>query len=184
MTRRRPPAGEDGRTPPAPTMAEQALAEYKQLKTEQAGRIGTRDNLIYVTLVAIAGTLTITVTAHDAGYLLLVPPVATLLGWTYLMNDQKISAIGRCLREHPALTGMRWEREHTADGRHRSRKLIQLAADLGTFCGSAAAALAVAWTRPEAPALYAVSAAEAIITGALACQFALYAGLFRRNQNQ
>lgn len=51
-----------------------ALAEYRQIKSEQAARIGFRDSLVYVTLVAIAGTLTITHSAHSRGYLLLVPP--------------------------------------------------------------------------------------------------------------
>ena len=33
---------------------ELVLAEYKQIKSEQVARINTRDNLVYVTLVAIA----------------------------------------------------------------------------------------------------------------------------------
>ena len=77
------------------------LAEYQQIKTEQVARIGFRDNLMYVTLVAIAGTLTITHSADSRGYLLLVPAVAFALGWTYLANDNMISAIGRYVREHP-----------------------------------------------------------------------------------
>jgi hypothetical protein len=157
---------------------EAALAEYTAIKAEQVARIGTRDNLIYVTLVAIAGTLTITHAAGSRAYLLLVPAVTCLLGWTYLCNDTMISAIGRYLREHPELS-MGWESDHPADRRRASRKLIQLAVDLATFCGSGAVALAGFWLAPgPQPALLtAVSAAEAVAVGVLAWQFAAYAGI-------
>lgn len=156
---------------------EAALAEYTAIKAEQVARISTRDNLIYVTLVAIAGTLTITHAASSRGYLLLVPAVTGLLGWTYLCNDHMISAIGRYFREHPALS-MGWEADHPADRRRASRKLIQLAVDLATFCGSAAAALVTFWLAPgPQPALLAASAAEALATGVLAWQFTAYADI-------
>lgn len=160
---------------------ELALAEYQQIKTEQVARIGFRDNLMYVTLVAIAGTLTITHSAHSRGYLLLVPAVSFVLGWTYLANDHMITAIGRYVREHPALPGMRWETEHPADRRRASRKTIQLAVDLATFCGSGVAALAAFWLAPDPqpPFLVLASAAEAIATGVLAWQFIAYADVPR-----
>lgn len=156
---------------------ELALAEYKQIKAEQVARINTRDNLMYVTLVAIAGALTIS--ARSRGYLLLVPAVAFVLGWTYLANDHMISAIGRYVREHPALPGMRWETDHPADRRRRSRKRIQLAVDLGTFCGSGLAALVAFWLAPapQSPLLVAASAIEAVAVGVLAWQFAAYASI-------
>lgn len=156
-----------------------ALAEYKQIKNEQAARISTRDNLIYVTLVAIAGALTIAHSAHSPGYLLLVPPVASTLGWTYLCNDHMITAIGRYVRQHPALTAMRWESDHPADRRRAVRKTIQLAVDLATFCGSALAALTTFWLAPAShpPLLTAASVIEAAATGALACQFTAYADI-------
>jgi hypothetical protein len=158
---------------------ELALAEYKQIKTEQVTRIGFRDNLMYVTLVAIAGTLTIAHSAHGHGYLLLVPAVAFVLGWTYLTNDHMITAIGRYVREHPGLPGMRWETDHPADKRRSSRKTIQLAVDLVTFCGSGLAALTVFWLAPAAhsPLLVAASAIEAMATGLLAWQFIAYADI-------
>jgi hypothetical protein len=152
-----------------------ALAEYKQIKSEQVARIGFRDNLMYVTLVAIAGALTIS--AHGRGYLLLVPVVTFVLGWTYLANDHMISAIGQYFREHPALPGMRWETDHPADKRRRTRKRIQLAVDLVTFCGSAVAALTAFWLAPvpQSPLLVLASAAEAIATSVLVWQFIAYA---------
>jgi hypothetical protein len=156
-----------------------ALAEYQQVKAEQVARIGFRDNLMYVTLVAIAGTLTITHSAHSRGYLLLVPAVTFVLGWTYLANDHMITAIGRYVREHPALPGMGWETQHPADRRRCSRKRIQLAVDLATFCGSGLAALAAFWLAPapQPPLLVLASAVEAIAMGVLAWQFAAYADI-------
>ena len=156
---------------------ELVLAEYKQIKTEQVARINTRDNLVYVTLVAIAGALTITHSAHSRSYLLLVPVVTWVLGWTYLANDHMITAIGRYVREHPGLPGMRWETDHPADKRRASRKTIQLAVDLVTFCGSAAAALTAFWLAPapQSPLLVLASAAEVAATGVLAWQFIAYA---------
>jgi hypothetical protein len=158
---------------------ESALTEYQQIKTEQVARINTRDNLIYVTLVAIAAVLTITHSAHSRGYLLLVPAVAFVLGWTYLANDAMITAIGRWVRENPALPGMSWETNHPSDKRRASRKTIQLAVDLTTFCGSALAALIGFWLAPDpqAPFLVLASAIEAITTGVLAYQFVSYAQL-------
>ena len=149
-----------------------ALAEYQQIKTEQVARIGFRDNLLYVTLVAIGGVLTVTHSAHSRGYLLLIPVVTFVLGWTYYANDHMITAIGRYFREHPALSGaMGWETGHPADRRRATRKRVQAGVDLVTFCGSAAAALAAFWAVPEPTVLLAASAAEAITTGLLAWQF-------------
>jgi hypothetical protein len=165
-------------SPVADAKPELALAEYQAVKAEQVARIGFRDNLIYVTLVAVAGTLTI---AHSAsrGYLLLVPAVTLTLGWTYLCNDHMITAIGRYVREHPALPAMRWETEHPADKRRASRKVIQLAVDLTVFCGSGTVALTAFWLAPasQSPLLVLASAAEAVATGILAWQFAAYSGI-------
>jgi hypothetical protein len=162
-----------------PAHGEIALTEYKQIKSEQVARIGFRDNLIYVTLVAIAGTLTITHSAHDRGYLLLVPAVTFILGWTYLVNDHMITAIGRYFREHPALPGLDWETDHPADRRRASRKAIQLAVDLATFCGPGMVALAAFWLAPapQSPLLAAASAAEALAAAVLVSQFVAYAEL-------
>src|SRR4051794_8583695 len=74
--------------------------EYGELKAEQRQRIATRDNLIYVTLVSLAGVIA-AATGSDLGLsaLLLVAPVTTTLGWTFLSNDQKISQIGAYIRD-------------------------------------------------------------------------------------
>jgi hypothetical protein len=150
-----------------------ALAEYKALKAEQTARISTRDNLIYAVIIAIAGTLTVTHAAHSRTYLLIIPAVTTVLGWTYLRNDAMITAIGTYIREHPALP-MGWEHDHRGDTRRTSRTLIQLTVDLAAFCGSALTALTAFWLTPQHAPLIAASALEALAAGVLAWQFTAY----------
>lgn len=155
---------------------EMVLAEYAQLKTEQVARIGFRDNLIYATLVAIAGTLTITHSSSNHAFLLLVAPAAFVLGWTYLANDNMITAIGRYVREHQSLA-MGWETDHPADRRRTSRKTIQLCVDLTTFCGSGLAALIAFWMAPDSHSgvLVFASVIELIAVLVLAQQLITYA---------
>jgi hypothetical protein len=75
------------------------LQEYEKLKSEQTQRIGFRDNLIYVTLGVFGTVITFAVSSKANYYaLLIVPWVCLILGWTYLVNDEKISAIGKYIR--------------------------------------------------------------------------------------
>lgn len=127
--------------------------EYERLKEEQAQRISTRDNLIYATLVSIAAVAVGTLQTEAIDLLLLLTPGCTILGWTYLVNDEKISAIGRYIRldlarrlaevieTHPPVFG--WETFHRSDDRRRSRKRWQLVIDLMTFCAPGVIAIFV-----------------------------------------
>ncbi|PWK65224.1 hypothetical protein BCL76_113211 [Streptomyces sp. CG 926] len=164
------------------------LLEYERLKDEQRARIGFRDNLLYATLASVAGILVLHVQSKTPGTLLLLPPVTVLLGWTYLVNDEKISAIGRYVRTRiaPHFTTesengqevFGWEAAHRDDPRRRSRKRLQLAVDLLCFCGPPIGAVAVYWSAGHtAPALVAVSVAEVLATVLLAWQIVAYADL-------
>jgi hypothetical protein len=132
-------------------VADVDLLEYEQLKAEQLGRIGVRDNLVYATLAACGGVAVLAFGGGSARApaLLLLPPVCLVLGWTYLVNDQKVSAIGGYLRQvlGPRLGAGRavlgWETEHRADPGRRRRKRTQVGVDLVLFCGSGAGALGV-----------------------------------------
>jgi hypothetical protein len=125
--------------------------EYERLKEEQAQRIGTRDNLMYATLVSIAGVILAFYQSRNPDLLLLLPPGCVVLGWTYLVNDEKISAIGRYIRTDlgPRLATLLdsaqpvygWESAHRSDRRRRVRKVTQLFIDLMTFCLPGAAAI-------------------------------------------
>lgn len=118
------------------------IVEYEQVKEEQQARIGFRDNLLYATLASMAAIVTFSLQGGGrTELLLLLPPASVLLGWTYLVNDEKISAIGRYIRQDlgPRLAGLvpdpprifGWETAHRDDHRRISRKRLQLAATTG-----------------------------------------------------
>jgi hypothetical protein len=123
--------------------------------------------------------------------LLALPPVCVVLGWTYLVNDEKISAIGDHVRNElgprlAAATGspdtaevvFRWETAHRTDTRRRSRKLIQCAVDQGAFCAVPMAALVVYWAHGGGgELLIGLSVIEALAIAGLAVQILLYAGM-------
>lgn len=156
------------------------LTEYEQLKEEQRSRISTRDNLIYAVLIASAAVASATV-ANGSVYLLLLPPGAVLLGWAYLMNDVKVSQLGRYLQAElgPAVAALipdegvvfGWERR--TDPRRNRRKRLQLGADLLAFCLLPVAALIAYWAAgPLSVPLVAVSVLELAGVGLLAVEIA------------
>ncbi|MCH6163242.1 hypothetical protein [Streptomyces marispadix] len=171
------------------------VAEYEQIKSEQRSRIGFRDNLLYATLASMGAVIAAVVRRDgQTELLLLLPPVSVLLGWTYLVNDEKISAIGRYIREELAprllvLTDERgegderlqpfgWEVAHRGDARRAPRKYLQLGVDLLTFCVAPVAAVVVFWAaEPRSMALIAVSLAELAAVAVLAVQITVYADL-------
>lgn len=135
------------------------LIEYEKLKDEQIQRIGFRDNLIYATLVALGGVLSFALSDTANLEVLLVLPVAcVILGWTYLVNDEKISLLGDYIRTElsDALHGVaqsptdhlfRWEFVHRNSSRRRWHKAIQLLIDELTFTGSGLVGLFIYWQR-------------------------------------
>ncbi|GAA3977750.1 hypothetical protein [Streptomyces plumbiresistens] len=164
------------------------LAEYQSVKDEQKARIGFRDNLLYVTLAVVAAVIAATAQAKQASMLLALPPVCVVLGWTYLVNDEKISAIGAYVRENlgPRLASLAqpgggfeafgWETAHRGDTRRRSRKVLQTVVDLTAFCAVPLAALAVFWVDGGGGGLLvALSVLEALAVGGLAWQVVWYA---------
>ncbi|WP_127500690.1 hypothetical protein [Actinoplanes solisilvae] len=165
------------------TVARLLLAEYERLKDEQKTRIGFRDNLIYVTLASMAAVITASLAAKGhANLLLLLPPVSTVLGWTYLVNDEKVSAIGRYIRERvapeldPTGKAFGWETAHRSDSRRRPRKVIQMIVDLGTFCLPAVAAIVVYWVNgPYDWPFMVVSFVELAVVLGLAIEVVRYA---------
>lgn len=170
------------------TVGQLLLAEYQAVKDEQKTRIGFRDNLLYVTLTIVAAVIAATAQAEQSAMLLALPPVCVVLGWTYLVNDEKISAIGRHIREDlgPRLTQLAqaeraftWETAHRSDPRRRSRKAIQGGIDLLAFCVVPLAALVVYWAAGQTnPGLLALSVVEALTVSGLAAQVVLYARPF------
>jgi len=143
------------------------LQEYRKLKEEQGQRIGFRDNLLYVTLALFGTVLAFALEDKANPYALLVLPwVSLVLGWTYLVNDQKISAIGQYIRdtlvekvsnlacragadisEIESIFG--WEIVHRSDKHRKRRKIEQLIVDEITFVLSGIVALVAFWNLPS-----------------------------------
>lgn len=133
------------------------MAEFEKLKEEQIHRIGFRDNLIYATLIAI--TAVVSIFADDTAripVLLVLPLVCITLGWTYLVNDGKISAMGRYIRttlsdkiqkliqgSEPILFG--WEIANRSDRRRSGRKLLQFFIDEFVFVLPGLIAILIFW---------------------------------------
>ena len=170
------------------TVGQLLLAEYESVKSEQRARIGFRDNLLYVTLAVVAAVIAAAAQAERPSMLLALPPVCLVLGWTYLVNDEKISAIGLYVRDDlgPKLAELAahtsgfatfgWEAYHRSDTRRRSRKRIQTVIDLTAFCAVPLAALVVFWATGDAGGLLiALSVLEALAVAGLAAQVVWYA---------
>ncbi|MBB6347258.1 hypothetical protein ACWGH8_37970 [Nonomuraea muscovyensis] len=165
------------------------LSEYDALKAEERQRIGARGQLLYATLTAVAGISTVTTTVGQLELLLLLPLAATVLGWAYVTNDHKITAIGRYVRGRlgPRLVGLvddgssdidmfRWEKYHREDPLRPSRKRLQLAVDLAAFCAPSLTALTLLWLLgPHAPTVLIGSAAALAAVLVLATQIIRYA---------
>ena len=140
-------------------MLEIYLQEYDKLKNEQIQRVGFRDNLLYVTLALFGTVLAFALGDKANPYgLVVLPWVSLVLGWTYLVNDQKITAIGKYIRytlveKIGELTGeadkgvgavesiLGWEIVHRNDQRRQRRKIEQLMIDEITFVLSGVVAL-------------------------------------------
>lgn len=120
--------------------------EFEKLKDEQNKRIEFRDHMIYITLGVIGGVFSFILEKPEyITALLVLPFVNIILGWTYLMNDKKISEIGDYIREvlipkielslrddnlniYPS-----WEEYHKMLPDRRKTKIFQLVLDLLLF---------------------------------------------------
>ena len=171
------------------------LQEYSKLKDEQIKRIGFRDNLLYVTIGLFGAVLSFAFANQTQPYaiyaLLVLPWVCLILGWTYLVNDEKISAIGRYIRwklvkkisEHIGNTNIEslfgWEIEHKSDRRRRRRKIEQLIVDEITFVFSGIAGVLAFWFLVSQPhwAIQILCWLEIILLAILGLEIFVYADL-------
>jgi hypothetical protein len=168
------------------------LHEYDKLKEEQAHRIGFRDNILYVTLGVFGAILSFALSGKTNYYALLVIPwVCLILGWTYLVNDEKISAIGKYIRYNlvnkmQELTGntdiesiFGWEIAHRSDKRRLRRKIEQLVVDEITFVLSGIVALLAFWFLVSQPplAVNIFGVVELVLLIILAVEIVIYADL-------
>jgi hypothetical protein len=176
------------------------LQEYTSLKSEQGSRIRFRDNLLYTTIGAVGAIASVALGGFSSGSgpirhaFLLVPWVTAILGWTYLVNDEKITAVRRYIDTKLApriekLMGdgskdfaFGWEHFHRNDTHRKERKSLQLAIDLWTFVISGMGAVGAFLIRalqnpPSGNLLYfdmMAAAADTLILLVLASQFIGY----------
>ncbi len=168
------------------------LAEYNCLKSEQAQRIGFRDNLLYVTLGVFGAVVSFAVSNPSHYYALLVIPwVCLILGWTYVVNDEKISAIGKYIRyklvekvkEYAGNTDLEklfgWEIVHRSDPHRKRRKIEQLIVDEITFVCSGIIALCAFWllVHQSPLGITILSGLELLLLIALGIEIVIYADL-------
>ena len=170
--------------------------EYDKLKSEQAQRIGFRDNLLYVTLGLFGTVISFAISSTANRYALLVVPwICLILGWTYVVNDEKISAIGKYIRyklirnikQHVSFADLEalfgWEFIHREDTHRLRRKIQQLLIDEITFVFSGIAALSTFWTLVPSPHLgiIVLSAIEFLLLILLGIEIFIYADLKKDN---
>jgi len=171
------------------TLLDIYMMEYQKLKDEQVARIGFRDNLIYATLVAIGAILSFALADVANARALLILPLATfVLGWTYLVNDEKISALARYIRTDltnrmrllsPELqtTILNWERNSAQDKRRLRRKILQFVINESLFVGAGVAAMLAYFSSGAAvsPLALWVATLESIFLIVLAIEIVVYA---------
>jgi hypothetical protein len=122
-----------------------AMLEYAKLKEEQLKRIEFRDRMVEINLAAI-GVIGSWALTHDSPphSLLLIPWVCIVLGWAYLFNDDKVSALGKYFRREmadrigqnlgvPPEQVFQWEVSHRLDSDRSLRKILQFLVDQTTF---------------------------------------------------
>lgn len=131
------------------------LKEYEKLKDEQIQRVSFRDNIIYIMLVLVGSVGSFALSQSDKNFaLLIIPWICLILGWTYLVNDEKISSIGKYIRTNlteSIRTQLKtsgkiifgWEVEHRSDSERLQRKISQVLIDELTFVISGIAAVFV-----------------------------------------
>ncbi|CAN1212792.1 hypothetical protein TUMEXPCC7403_21485 [Tumidithrix helvetica PCC 7403] len=168
------------------------LKEYDKLKSEQAQRVGFRDNLLYVTLGVFGAVVSFAVSNPSNYYALLVIPwVSLILGWTYLVNDEKITAIGRYIRltlvekvkektnysDIESIFG--WEIAHRSDDRRKRRKIQQLIVDEIAFVLSGVIAIVAFYSsvHPAALSINILAIVEFLLLIVLGVEIIIYADL-------
>jgi hypothetical protein len=86
--------------------------ERSALKTEQLERIKQRDNFLNLNIIAVGVVAAIAVQGQrQAAAWLVVPWVTLVLGWAYLSNDDKVTALGQHVRASldPQTAERSWE---------------------------------------------------------------------------
>ncbi len=135
------------------------LSEYNSLKSEQLERIKIRDNLIYISLGVFGAIFSFAMfkTIDRSIVLLMLPTVGLVLSWVYINNDEKVSQIGKYIREEltPKIkellvtddsTVFGWESYHRSDYKRITRKALQVVVDIIAFAMPSAVSIYTYYT--------------------------------------
>lgn len=168
------------------------VKEYEKLKDEQNKRIEFRDHMIYLTLGAIGAVFSFSLEKPEFNSAFLILPfICIVLGWTYLSNDEKISSIGKYIRdillpkidsvpaEHALSLKDNWDAYVRKDRRRRGRKQFQLLIDLSIYCFSAFISIIAFFIFHKEIVFYhyCIISAECILIIYLTVQFVRYADM-------
>ncbi|WP_134129942.1 hypothetical protein [Kribbella pratensis] len=75
------------------------------MKSEQLERIKQRDSFLNLNVVAIGLTASLAIQLEGRQHAwLLIPWITTILGWAYLSNDDKVTAIARHLEQNAGIS--------------------------------------------------------------------------------
>ena len=179
------------------------LQEYDKLKDEQTSRIGFRDNLLYVNLATIGAVLSFIFSKESSGEvpkyvaLLVVPWISSILGWTYLINDDKIYALGDYFKESLSINIkaeigealseteedllLGWEKFNKISKRRTRRKILQLVIDEFAFVAPAFLSVISYFsiTPSVPPMLQYLCWIELVISGFLGIEIFLYSEIWK-----
>jgi|GEM_PF-2494269 hypothetical protein len=140
------------------------LKEFEKLKDEQIDRLSYRDNLFYLTLVIIGGGIAAAYSNRDALLILLLLPVAIFVaGISHITCDRRIQDIGLYIKEHlsknithsadePGNNIFGWESYFRDTLWHRTRKKLQLVANLLLYFFSGLGLIGIYWWKCNEPA--------------------------------
>jgi hypothetical protein len=175
------------------------LKEYDKLKSEQSQRIGFRDNLLYVTLGLFGTIVSFAVSKQANHYALLVLPwVSLILGWTYIVNDEKISALGKYIRiqlaekvkekigDSEIESVFSWENYRRVNKGRKLRKIEQFIVNQIAFVVPGIVTLvAFCYLVPKAPnEIKILAGTELVLLLLLAIEIWRYADLSSESENQ
>lgn len=133
--------------------------EYASLKAEQLKRIEHRDHIVYLQLVVVGLLLGLIAEVGLDIVVYAIPFSCIALGWLYLVNDQKVSAIGKYIRHDLSNAIERylekgsnvfgWEVGHRSDERRFQRKLLQFFIDIFVFIAPGVVAILLAYLNHD-----------------------------------
>lgn len=170
--------------------------EYVTLKAEQLKRIEHRDHIIYLQVLVIGVLFGLTDKVPLNNLMLLLPFPSVALGWTYLINDEKVSSIGKYIREglnsqineHIDLPDggnvFGWEISHASDRNRTLRKLFQLFIDLMVFVLPGVMAVLFILVSPQNCWFKYLASFQGLILLVLCWQIVLYADLKKRSSEE